>query len=163
MVPKRLYTVDRMANTLVAKHPLGQRLGTVPPGLPATSCYDRGCDLVEAAAAIRQLAGDPPAARAVPAVLGCLDTVLHELSGACAVMEETMERATQARQRTGSKPAVAARMRRVVDNLERALFDAEGTALRSPVRERGSLWGARGGEVQVRPDGRGVGSLPGWL
>jgi hypothetical protein len=33
--------------------------------------YDRGCDLVEAAAAIRRLADAPEAARAVPAVLGC--------------------------------------------------------------------------------------------
>ena len=45
--------------------------------------YDRGCDLVEAAAAIRQLAGEPRAARAVPAVIGCLEAALAELSGAC--------------------------------------------------------------------------------
>ena len=99
---------------------------------PDNELYDRGCDLVEAAAAIRELAGDPRAARAVPAVLGCLEAVLHELSGACAAMEETTERATQGRQRTGAEPAldaVSARMRRGFSNLERALLDAEGAAM----------------------------------
>ena len=74
---------------------------------PDNELYDRGCDLVEAAAAIRQLAGDPRAARAVPAVLGCLEAVLHELSGTCAAMEETIERATQGRPRTRSRAASA--------------------------------------------------------
>ena len=104
-----------------------------PSARPADNeLYDRGCDLVEAAAAIRQLAGDPRAARAVPAVLGCLEAALHELGGACEAMEETTERAVQARQRTGAEPvfdAVAARMRRGFANLERALFDAEGAAI----------------------------------
>ena len=104
-----------------------------PSARPADNeLYDRGCDLVEAAAAIRQLAGEPRAARAVPAVLGCLEAAVHELSGACEAMEVTTERAVQARQRTGAEPAfdaVAARMRRGFSNLERALFDAEGAAI----------------------------------
>jgi hypothetical protein len=35
--------------------------------------YDRGCDLVEAAIAIRRLADDSAARRAVPALLGCVE------------------------------------------------------------------------------------------
>ena len=41
--------------------------------------YDRGCDLVEAATAIRRVSGAADAARAVPAVLGCIESALHEL------------------------------------------------------------------------------------
>ena len=87
---------------------------------------------MDVAAAIRQLAGVPRAARAVPAVLGCLEAALHELSGACEAMEETTERAAHPRPRTGAEPAldaVAARMRRGFSNLERALFEAEAAAV----------------------------------
>ena len=97
---------------------------------PDNELYDRGCELVEAAAAIRQLAGDPRSARAVPAVLGCLEAALHELGGACAAVEATTECAT--RRRTGAKPtldAVVERMCRGFANLELALFDAEGAAM----------------------------------
>ena len=68
----------------------------------------------------------------MPALLGCLEAVLHELSGACVAMEETTERATQSRLRTGAEPtsdAVSARMRRGFSNLERALVDSEGAAM----------------------------------
>jgi len=98
---------------------------------PDNELYDRGCDLVEAAASIRRLAADPRAARAMPAVLGCLEAALHELRGACAAMEETTARSTRAR--GGSRPndrlrAVADRTRRGFTNLERALNDAEDAA-----------------------------------
>ena len=98
---------------------------------PDNELYDRGCDLVEAAASIRRLAADPRAARAMPAVLGCLEAALHELRGACAAMEETTDRSTRAR--GGSRPndrlqAVAERTRRGFTNLERAINDAEDAA-----------------------------------
>jgi hypothetical protein len=51
--------------------------------------YDRGCDLIEAATAIRNLADDPAAWRAVPAVLGCIEAALRELGCAAASMDET--------------------------------------------------------------------------
>ena len=51
--------------------------------------YDRGCDLVEAAAAIRRVSGAADAARAVPAVLGCIESALHELLWASAELEGT--------------------------------------------------------------------------
>jgi hypothetical protein len=86
--------------------------------------YDRGCDLVEAAAAIRQLAGEPCAARAVPAVVGCLEAALRELSDACVEMAETTERAAA----TSTADAVAQRMRRGFANLELALLDARWAA-----------------------------------
>src|SRR4051812_23440194 len=49
--------------------------------------YDRGCDLVVAAMAIRQAARSPHAARAVPAVLGCVEAALHELAEAIIQLE----------------------------------------------------------------------------
>jgi hypothetical protein len=99
---------------------------------PDNELYDRGCDLVEAAASIRRLAADPRAARAVPAVLGCLEAALQELRGACPAMEETTDRATRAHERGGPNDrlrAVAERTRRGFANLERALNDAEDAAM----------------------------------
>ena len=98
---------------------------------PDNELYDRGCDLVEAAASIRRLAAYPRAARAVPAVLGCLEAALQELRGACPAMEETTDRANRTRERRGPDDrlrAVADRTRRGFANLERALNDAEDTA-----------------------------------
>src|SRR4051812_7771927 len=98
---------------------------------PDNELYDRGCDLVEAAAAIRRLASDPGAARAVPAALGCLEAALHELRGVCAAMEHTTECVTRGRERPGPNDrlgAMAGRMRRGFTNLERALNDAEDAA-----------------------------------
>jgi hypothetical protein len=99
---------------------------------PDNELYDRGCDLVEAAAAIRRLASDPRSARAVPAVLGCLEAALHELRAACPVMEHTTECGTGERERPGPNDrlgAVAGRMRRGFTNLERTLDDAEAAAM----------------------------------
>jgi hypothetical protein len=103
-------------------------LSTRPPD---NELYDLGCDLVEAAASIRRLAADPRAARAMPAVLGCLEAALHELRGACPTMQETTGRATEARELDAPNRrlhAVADRMRRGFTNLERALKDAEDAA-----------------------------------
>jgi hypothetical protein len=98
---------------------------------PDNELYDRGCDLVEAAASMRRLAADPRAARAVPAALGCIEAALQELRSACPAMEQTTERATRGRERHGPDDrlrAAAERMRRGFANLERALDDAEDTA-----------------------------------
>jgi len=98
---------------------------------PDNELYDRGCDLVQAAASIRQLAADPRAVRAVPAMLGCLEAALGELRGACTVMEQTTDLAVDAHEQHGGKArwrALAERMRRGFANLEQALKDAEGAA-----------------------------------
>jgi hypothetical protein len=55
----------------------------------ANELYDRGCDLVEAAAAIRRIADAPEATRAVPAVLGCIEAAQRELLWAAGALEET--------------------------------------------------------------------------
>jgi hypothetical protein len=54
--------------------------------------YDRGCDLVQAAADIRRAAESPEAVRAVPAVLGCFESALEELLWASALLEQTTHR-----------------------------------------------------------------------
>jgi hypothetical protein len=56
----------------------------MPRRAPDNELYDRGCDLVEAAFAIRELAGHDDAQRALPAVLGCIEAALDGLAGAAA-------------------------------------------------------------------------------
>jgi hypothetical protein len=97
-----------------------------PPRAADNELYDRGCDLVQAAAAIRESAGSPEAARAVPAVLGCIEAAMHELLWATVVLEETTAR--HVRQEPHADPRLASlseRMRRGYANLEQALADAE--------------------------------------
>jgi hypothetical protein len=106
---------------------------TIVPALsrrpPDNELYDRGCDLVEAAAAIRRLAADPRAAPAMPAALGCLEAALHELRGACPAMERTTASAGRERPAPADRAgAVTGRMRRGFTNLERALADAGAAA-----------------------------------
>jgi hypothetical protein len=100
--------------------------------------YDRGCDLVEAAIEIRQLADDPAAARAVPALLGCVEAALHELGCAVVSLDETSGYAVRT-------DTMADRMRRGFMNLGLALADAEfastaarGLAARSIAAASGS-------------------------
>lgn len=93
--------------------------------------YDHGCDLVEAAAAIRRLAGDPQAARAAPAVLGCMEATLHEMSAACAALEAATDSAIRARPLVAWNSRATAscqRMRRGFRNLRQAILDAEDAA-----------------------------------
>jgi hypothetical protein len=88
---------------------------------PDNELFDRGCDLVEAASAIRRLAADAETARAIPALLGCIETSLQELAAAASELE-------------GAEPPVItserslhiarARRRRGVANLRVALADA---------------------------------------
>lgn len=87
--------------------------------------YDHGCDLVVAATGIRQVAGSPDAARAVPAVLGCIEAALHELAEATAGLERTADPASTVH--TPSAPR-AGRMHRGYANLRQALADAERAA-----------------------------------
>ena len=96
----------------------------LPPGYQASKrpadneLYDRGCDLVEAATAIRRLASDPEAARAVPALLGCIEAALHELGCAAASFNEANAHAMPTEE-------MADRMHRGFMNLGLALADAE--------------------------------------
>jgi hypothetical protein len=95
---------------------------------PDNELYDRGCDLVDAAAAIRRLADAPEAARAVPAVLGCVEAALHELLWASAALEETSARSIREHRGDGTDPRVkprSDRMQRGYANLQDALADAE--------------------------------------
>jgi hypothetical protein len=85
---------------------------------PDNELYDRGCDLVEAAVAIRRLSDDPAAGRAVPALLGCVEAALHELGCATASLDETSGDAMLTK-------AMADRMHRGFMNLGLALADAE--------------------------------------
>jgi hypothetical protein len=102
---------------------------TIPAGRrePDNELFDHGCDLVQAAAAIRRAAGSPQAARAVPAVLGCIESALEELFWASAMLEETTAEAFAEGERRRRDPRTAARaerMHRGYANLQRALDDA---------------------------------------
>jgi hypothetical protein len=94
---------------------------------PDNELYDRGCDLVEAATAIRRVADAPEATRAVPAVLGCIEAALRELLWAAAALEETSAQAVE--QSSGCMDPRAKRrserMQLGYANLQTALADAE--------------------------------------
>jgi hypothetical protein len=88
--------------------------------------FDRGCDLLEAATAIRRVAGSPQAMLGVPAFLGCLETALHELGRAAAAIQETSEsHYASTDPRMGD---VTERMGRGLMNLDTALADAEAAS-----------------------------------
>jgi hypothetical protein len=90
--------------------------------------YDRGCDLVEAATAIRRVSGAADAARAVPAVLGCIESALHELLWATAALEETTTRSVAGLAAQCADPRMQPRSERMQHgyaNLQSALADAE--------------------------------------
>jgi hypothetical protein len=93
---------------------------------PESELYDRGSELVEAAAAIRRLAGTPGAAPAVPAVLGCVEESLHQLLGGMTELERTSVGALDSfsRDAAGEHGPRVARMRRAFVNLKIALHDA---------------------------------------
>ena len=84
--------------------------------------YDRGCDLVEAAAAIGRLAEAPEAARALRAALARIEAALRELFAAAAAMEQTNARAA------AGAVDVDARMHTGYANLLWALDDAQTAA-----------------------------------
>ena len=89
--------------------------------------YDHGADLVEAAAALRERAGIPAAARAAPAVVGCVEAALRDLTAATAALERAVSSAVD----DGADSRVSrrrARMRHGFTNLEVALHDAADAA-----------------------------------
>ena len=101
-----------------------------PTRAPDNELYDRGCDLVEAATAIRRVADAPEATRAIPAVLGCIEAALRELLWAAADLEQTTARTVE--QSSGSTDPGARRrserMRLGYAHLQTALADAERAA-----------------------------------
>jgi hypothetical protein len=91
---------------------------------PDNELFDRGCDLLEAAGAIRRLTSDPRSARAVPGVLGCIEASLDELAAAAATLEQADPVHEDARALIDT--AADARRRRGLGNLRVALADAAG-------------------------------------
>src|SRR5688500_11197266 len=97
---------------------------------PDNELYDRGADLVEAAMAIRRVAGSPEASRAVPAVLGCIESPQLELVMASAALEHTMSEdvSTTPCCLDRRSDRVVERMHRGYAILQEALFDAHAAA-----------------------------------
>ena len=89
--------------------------------------YDHGCNLVEAAAEIRRAAASPDAAPAVPALLGCIEAALYELSHASAALQHASEAKAET-VANGRRRAVEHRLRRGYTNLSVALADARTAA-----------------------------------
>jgi hypothetical protein len=79
-----------MASSAARAHGACMRtaIGEVPRREADNELYDRACDLVEAAAAIRRTAALPEAVQAVPAVLGCVQDAIGDLSVACVALEK---------------------------------------------------------------------------
>ena len=106
-----------------------------------TELYDRACDLVEAAMAIRRVAADRDAQRAAPALLGFLESALHELG--CAI-----DSLDQAAGEVAEPQEVARRMHRGLANLRLAFADAElASAAARGLTERAA---AAAGRAQMR-------------
>jgi hypothetical protein len=84
--------------------------------------YERGAELAEAAAAIRRVVGERDAARALPALLGCVEAALGELNAASAGLAEADRLVS-----TPGRPREE-RMRRGLANLGDALSDAQAAA-----------------------------------
>src|SRR3954470_11584889 len=101
-----------------------------PVRAPDNELYDRGAELVEAATAIRLVASAPGAGRAVPAVLGCIESALQELALASAALHRTtadVASSTPGR-RDRDVRQVVERMHRGFANLQEALSDARAAA-----------------------------------
>lgn len=105
------------------------------PRAPDNELYDRGADLVEAAMAIRRVAGSPEASRAVPAVLGCIESALQELVTASVALEQATAEVSSSLDRGADR--VVERMHRGYANLQEALADARAaTAAARPLASR---------------------------
>jgi hypothetical protein len=123
-----IWSLDRMADWLDGRSMSVSSDRTPSLRAPDNELYDRGCDLVEAAAAIRRVSGAADAARAVPAVLGCIEAALHELLSASAALEETTTGSVAGRAGRCADPRMQPRLERMHQgyaNLEGALADAE--------------------------------------
>ena|SRR5215213_446708 len=104
--------------------------GVSPPRAPDNELYDRGAELVESAMAIRRVAASPEATRAIPAVLGCIESALDELVAASAALEQNTAEVTASTPRCSDRQArrVLERMHRGYANLQEALSDAQAAA-----------------------------------
>lgn len=105
------------------------------PSLPrdrdtVNEMYDRGCDLVEAAMAIRRAVLTSDITPAVPALLGCIECALDELADASAALSEAPHAAP--RRLSGGavarRAATSGQVRQAFVNLELALEDARDAA-----------------------------------
>jgi len=105
---------------------LAEHAADRPARAPDNELYDRGADLVEAATAIRRVAGSPEASRAVPAVLGCIESALEELESATVALEQAVTEVTTTM--PGCRSRRRERMHRGYANLREALFDARAAA-----------------------------------
>ena len=103
---------------------------------PDNELYDRGFELVEAAAGIRRAAAEREAVRAIPAVLGCIESALSELLWATAELEVTTERNIARRSHDHDAPLAA---RRRYANLEQSLRDAQRAAAAARALARHTL------------------------
>lgn len=91
--------------------------------------YDRGCDLVEAAMAIRRAALTSDITPAVPALLGCIECALDELADASAALSEAPHGAPrQLSSGEVARRATSGQVRQAFVNLEIALEDARDAA-----------------------------------
>jgi hypothetical protein len=96
---------------------------------PENELFDRACDLLDAARALRSATGAPDAGRAAPAVLGCLEAALHELALTATGLEQSsaIDGGTRVGGEAEADPRVA-RMHRGYANLMHALVDAEAAS-----------------------------------
>jgi hypothetical protein len=106
--------------------------------------YDRGCDLVEAATAMRRAAGAADAARAAPAILACFETALVEMVATTAALERVTDHAVSERaiDTDAEWHERHARMRIGFSHLHRGLRDARDLAIAARMRTSRALAGA---------------------
>ena len=111
---------------------------------PANELYDRGCDLVEAATAMRRAAAAADGARAAPAVLGCFETALEEMVATSAALERVTHHAVSERELDADAEwhERHARMRSGFSHLHRSLRDARDVAAAARTRTSRALAGA---------------------
>jgi hypothetical protein len=102
----------------------------VPERDPVNDLYDHGCDLVEAARALRRGAEQPGVARAAPALAGCIETALRDLAEATEELERLRPPAGDAHAPDAHRRWARRRerMRHGFVNLEIALRDAADAA-----------------------------------
>lgn len=106
---------------------MGTRTATSRQRDAVNDLYDHGCDLVEAAAALRRGAGNPDVTRTVPAILGCIEVALRDLT-------ETTTALARGTAPAGGAPGAArladrhARMRQGFAHLEVVLDEAGDAA-----------------------------------
>jgi hypothetical protein len=119
---------------------------TTRPPDPVNNLYDCGCDLVEAAAALRRQAQHPGALAAAPGVLACMETCLRELAEATAALSAIGDLSARRTNESAQARRVQQheRMRVGLVNLEVALRDAAGGAMAARSLASRAIHGRRG-------------------